>query len=71
MCSPEWLRDQGKPTIGRHHLIVPNFDHENLVDFVKGYLDTCDGGDWTEVATKVGRLGRWEFEEYESANDRS
>ena len=71
VCSPEWLREQAKPTIGRHHLIVRSYDYENLVNFLNEYLQTCDGGDWTEVATKIGRLGRWEFEDYDSANDRT
>jgi hypothetical protein len=66
VCSPEWLRQRGKPTIGRHHLIVPSYDYDRLLEFVGEYLQGCEGSDWKEVAAKVGRLGRWEFEDYES-----
>ena len=64
VCSPEWLAERGKPTIGRHHIIVTRYHYDELLGVVLDYLDRCDGKDWGEVAAKVGRLGRWEFEEY-------
>jgi len=65
VCSPEWLRAQGRPIIGRHHLIVPNFNYDDLLSLVENYLERSTGSDWKEVACKVGRLGRWEFEDYD------
>jgi Immunity protein 8 len=64
VCSPEWLQQQSAPMIGRHHLIVRNFSYADLVAFVEDYLQGCEGVDWKDVANKVGRLGRWEFEDY-------
>lgn len=65
VCSPEWLRQQGTPVVGRHHLIVRTYGYTDLVAFVEHYLDDCEGADWRDVACKVGRLGRWEFEDYQ------
>lgn len=64
VCSPEWLRDQPGPILGLHHIILPTYDYSSLVQFVEAYLSICGGADWQEVASKVGRLGHWEFEDY-------
>lgn len=64
VCSPKWLEQQSGPIVGRHHLIVKRFNYTELETFVKDYLRDCEGVDWKEVACKVGRLGRWEFEDY-------
>lgn len=64
VCSPEWLRQQSRAVIGRHHLIVPSYSYDDLVVFVEDYLQGCDGVSWQDVAAKVGRLARWEFEDY-------
>lgn len=64
VVSPEWLADRGGPTIGRHHIVVSRYDYEQLLGVIVDYLDTSGGKDWSEVAAKVGRLGRWEFEDY-------
>ena len=64
VCSPEWLAERGKPTIGLHHIILARYDYDELLGVVLDYLEGCDGNDWAEVAAKVGRLGRWEFEDY-------
>ena len=64
VCSPEWLAEHQKPTIGLHHIILTSYDYDELLCVVLGYLERCDGSDWAEVAAMVGRLGRWEFEGY-------
>lgn len=69
LCSPEWLRERAVPVIGRHHLIVQRYDYEQVIELISGYLEECAGADWQEVAARVGRLGRWEFEDY--ANSRA
>ena len=64
VCSPEWLADRGGPTIGRHHIIGTRYDYDELLTLILDDLEGCDGKDWAEVGAKVGRLGRWEFEDY-------
>ena len=67
VCTAAWLgeyvRDNGI-LAGRHYLIVNNFDHGSLKSFIEKYIRRFDGESWDEVADKIGRLGRWEFEDY-------
>jgi len=67
VCTPAWLREKVEatgPLPGRHHLIVAAYDYDELERFVRAFCERCEGATWQEVATKVGRLGRWEFEDY-------
>lgn len=67
LCSPEWLSRLQEPLVGRHHIIVQTFNYEELVGFIEEYLEECEGKDWQDVAERVGRLGKWEFEDYRRA----
>ena len=67
VCTPEWLsrtHDQSSMVIGRHHLVVFEYNHERLHEFLDEYCRECSGAEWREVAEKIGRLGKWEFEDY-------
>jgi hypothetical protein len=67
VCSPKWLlRNLGetKILIGRHHLIMNEYNYERLVAFIRDEFGKCSGKDWKEVAEKLGRIGQWEFEDY-------
>jgi hypothetical protein len=54
----------------RHHLVMAAFNYEALRACITDFCSSCEGADWTEVGTKVSRLGHWEFEDYK-AYDRS
>jgi hypothetical protein len=69
VCTPHWLGglldQQGDQfTLGRHYLFVTAFDGPRLIAFLKGFVESVDEPTWKEVAEKIGRLGRWEFEDY-------
>lgn len=67
VCTPRWLADEVKRVgtlIGRHHLIVDAFDLAQLRAFLEGYARSSSGRTWQEVAAKLARIGRWEFEDY-------
>ena len=67
VCTPKWLEaTYGLPdvVIGRHHLIVKEYDYERIIRAIKDFLQLCSGENWNEVAGKVARLGKWEFEDY-------
>jgi hypothetical protein len=67
LCTPKWLMDrynQDDIIVGAHHLIVFEYNYSNLVRRINKYLMHCSGNTWREVAEKVGRLGKWEFEDY-------
>jgi hypothetical protein len=67
VCTPSWLaREVERKGIvdGRHHLIVGTFDLETIRSFLTRYANTCTGKSWQEAASKLSRLGKWEFEDY-------
>ncbi len=66
VCTPKWLADthsKDEVVIGRHYLIVFEYNFERIIEEVEAFLDLCTGQDWHEVVLKVGRLGYWEFED--------
>ncbi|MGH7867048.1 MAG: immunity 8 family protein [Candidatus Dormibacteraceae bacterium] len=70
LCTPDWLREKIEPVIGRHKLIVTTYDYGHIERFLTEQVDSCTGETWEEVATKVGRIGRWEFEDYKGIDPR-
>jgi Immunity protein 8 len=67
VCTLEWLKQNRSRTdliIGRHYLIVFEYDYERLRSFIDGYCSQCSGETWQKVAERLGRLGKWEFEDY-------
>jgi hypothetical protein len=67
VCTPMWLAarvEEAGPLVGLRHVIVPAFDYDALIKLVQAFCSRCEGATWGEVGAKVGRLGRWEFDEY-------
>ena len=69
VCTPLWLEDlvrsQGGILAGRNLLIVVRYDYQRVERFLRDYASKCEGDSWREVAEKLGRLGEWEFEDYQ------
>jgi hypothetical protein len=69
VVTPKYLLekyDDNEILIGRHRLIVFRYDWNRIMHTVNRYCESCTGETWDEIAEKVGRLGRWEFEDYVS-----
>ena len=67
ICTPQWLMDNhnlGEVILGKHKLIVFEFDMQRILKQIKALFDGCDGKDWNEIAIKLSRIGHWEFEDY-------
>jgi hypothetical protein len=67
LCTPGWLahRVQTERIVdARHHLIVDAYDYDSVERYLRQRVADCEGESWKEVAEKVGRLGKWEFEDY-------
>jgi hypothetical protein len=71
VCTPSWFAsemDAGKvsdPAFGRGLILVSRYDYDRVIELVARYAARCSGDDWEEVASKIGRMGRWEFEDYQ------
>jgi|HubBroStandDraft_1064217.scaffolds.fasta_scaffold250005_1 hypothetical protein len=69
VCTPKWLcehHDRSEIVVGRHHLIVFEYSYYRLEGVVSTYCAYCSGESWREIAAKLARLGKWEFEDYTS-----
>lgn len=67
VCSPKWMIENYKREeviIGRHHLIMMEYSYERMITSIENFLMSCEGNNWHEVASKLSRLGYWEFEDY-------
>jgi hypothetical protein len=67
LCTPEWFSSNmhEETEMGRHYLFVRDFDYARLENFVQDYCSRCgEAATWQALAEKLGRLGKWEFEDY-------
>ena len=67
VCTPKWLEQKvSRSTVisGRHHLVVKEYSIERVRAFLVQYGRTCEAENWHEVARKLSRIGKWEFEDY-------
>ncbi|WP_187669686.1 immunity 8 family protein [Zestomonas carbonaria] len=67
VCTPRWLENtygMDEVVIGCHHIIVRKYNYQKIVDAINKFLRKCTGESWSEIAGKVSRLGKWEFEGY-------
>ena len=66
LCTPEWFA-ANMPSdfvMGRHYLFVREYNYARLEKFVRDYFASFEEESWKEVGEKLGRLGKWEFEDY-------
>lgn len=67
VCSPAWIvreAREGAIVDGRHHLIVASYDFDRLHAYLRGRVSQVQGATWGEVAERLARFARWEFEDY-------
>lgn len=66
VCSPKWLLQNQSDDffVGSGSLIVFTCDMRKIISKVRALFDGCEGNDWSEIAIKLSRIGRWEFENY-------
>ena len=70
VCTPIRLaRTLGKMPhqFGRHLLIVERFDWSVLDTAIRQLIGDLSADTWNELASKIGRYGLWEFEDYVEA----
>jgi immunity protein 8 of polymorphic toxin system len=68
VCTPQWLLRHYRHEeviIGRHFLIVFEYSFPRLKAKIEKFSERCTGDSWNEVASKLSRIGYWEFEDYQ------
>lgn len=67
LCTPDWFSSNMREDIliGRHYLFIRDYDYARLEQFVQNFCNSCgEETTWRAMAEKLGRLGKWEFEDY-------
>lgn len=66
VCTPFWFQTNFKYEIvpGRHYLFVKEYNFECILNYIKNFVESCEGSNWHEVAEKISQIGYWEFEDY-------
>jgi hypothetical protein len=70
VCTPRGLLtllERDGIVFGRHYIFVPSIDPERVETAVRDRLRRIDADSWQDLAEKIGRLGFWEFEDYQEA----
>lgn len=68
VCTPRWLLrhfPREEVIVGRHFLIVFEYNFPRIRGKIEKFCERCTGETWNEVASKLSRLGYWEFEDYQ------
>ena len=52
------------PLLGGHLLLVNRFNAGEVRSWIERAVTSLEGKEWKELAHKIGRIGRWEFEDY-------
>lgn len=61
--SSRWVEQKG-PLLGRHHLFVNEFDWPVIKKFLTSAVEREVAPSWPELGERIGRIGKWEFEDY-------
>lgn len=67
LCTAGWFHQQAEAegiVDCRHHVVIARYDYAMIERYFQRRVAACEGETWREVATKVSRLGYWEFEDY-------
>lgn len=67
VCTPKWLAAQVHehgPLTGRHYVIVEKYHFPTIRDFLTSKIESEEAPTWDELAERIGRIGKWEFEDY-------
>jgi hypothetical protein len=67
VCTPRSLerelRDRGH-MIGRHLYLVELWDSARILADLQHAVESEEAPTWEELGTRIGRIGKWEFEDY-------
>jgi hypothetical protein len=63
------LREQDRPLVGRHLVIVDQWDYPTIAAYLFERFESEEGADWDDLGTRLNRFGRWEFEDFDESRN--
>ncbi len=69
LATPQWLEERNAGdgfASGENRVVIFNYDWPRLEAYFRTRIAACAGQDWGEVAGKISRFARWEFEDYQA-----
>nr|WP_248305848.1 immunity 8 family protein [Devosia sp. MC1541] len=68
VCTPKWFYKNrlNSAAFARHVVFVSAYDEKAVQNLVVDTVANITGGTWSEIAEKLSRHFRWEYEDYRS-----
>ena len=65
VVSPGYLEQLNRPPFFiRHTILAINYDVPTVVALITKYVDGLEEESWEKLVNKIGRMARWEYEDY-------
>lgn len=68
VCNIEWLQERliQQPQMElTQMLLVARWDYDEVVSYLTQAVEAIEGRDWEQLGARIGKIGKWEFEDYE------
>lgn len=67
ICTIKWLEETlCEARWGRGLLIVREYDFSTINKMIYDYVNYCEGDSWEIIATQLGKVFTWEFDNYQA-----
>lgn len=69
VCTTKWFQSnyvERMPLLGYSFMFVSQFSLEEIEQAIQIFCKECTGETWIELASKLSKLGKWEFEGYKA-----
>jgi Immunity protein 8 len=67
VCTPSWLDStysSSDQIFGEHYIIVFEYNFQKLLTKISDFINRLDEESWELLASKIDRIGGWEFRDY-------
>lgn len=67
VVSPDFLHTQYPGSncyFLRHYLLVKEYNFTSILALMTTYINSLEAESWEQLAEKINRVARWEFEDY-------
>lgn len=74
VCTPKWIIEnieESSVIIGSGRIIMIKYDWQRLEAIVREWVRSWEAESWHELALRIARIGRWEFDGIIESNKRN